>query len=415
MRRSFWPSFFTSKLEQMFPFVRSNNNIEQRRQLQKQRLQHRLQLQSRQIERVMADHRLPAHISGGVVGQRVIQFDLHTQLQDGWEWLRALTTDFRQALGVPHISVTRENGRLQVAVAKSMDVPVRLLDLLTMDGGASEGTAVIGLSYDDEPVLLPMQDHILISGIADAGKTSLLRAIATSLALTYRQSRLQQVIIAPTFTNHKGVSDLKPLTILPHMSAYIAFHLEEAIQILSWMVAEMENRLRWGETTPSIILMIDEVVELMDAGDESCVDAITRLLQRGTKAGIQLVLTTAWPQSELLDTQLKANLPIRIVGQVENHEEATAAAGIENSEAEYLLGHGDFLLVQDGRQTYFQAGYIDDYDLHMSLKKLLRKFKISILAQPHIIRPNLPDPELATMPASFWMKNGESHFYDEEE
>jgi len=399
----------------MFPIAHSSHNLEQRRQLQKKRLHHRVQLQSRQIERVLDAHQLPAQVSGGVVAPRVIQFNLQTQLNGGWEWIRTLADDLRQALGVPQISVSRENGRLQVAVARSVDVPVRLLDIVAMEMNSDHGTAVLGLSDEGAPVLLPLQEHTLISGVNGAGKTSLLRTISMSLALSNRQSQLQQVIIAPAIARNEAYADFKPLTALPHMSAHIAFRLEEATELLTWLVADMENRLRWGETSPAVILMIDHVVELMDMGGELVVETVTKLLQRGSKAGIHLLLTTSWPDSEFLDTHLKANLSQRIVGRAENSLQALSASSIENSEAEYLLGGGDFLLVDDIKSVYFQAAYIDDYDLHMSLKKMHKKSKISILAQSFSIRPELPEVDLEPIPAPFFTKNGAIDFFDEEE
>lgn len=399
----------------MFPIVQPPETIEQRRQLQKRRLNHRVQLQSRQIERVMDAYQLPAQVSGGTVSPQTIQFDLQTQLQGGWEWMRSLTDDLRQALGVPQISVSRENGRLQVSVARQTDVPVRLLDVMAMDGGIGRETAVIGLSDQGNPVLLPLREHTLISGVEGAGKTSLLRAISISLALANRQSRLQQVVIAPVFEQNNAYSTLKPLTALPHMSAYIAFRIEEAAQILAWLVDEMENRLRCGDTTPAIVLMIDQVVELMEVGETPIVEAITKLLQRGHKAGIHLVLSTSWPESDLLDTHLKANLTQRIVGKAADALQARAATGMENIEAELLLGGGDFLLLQDEGAVYFQAAFIDDYDLHMSLKKLQQTFKVSILARPYLVRPLLPDLDSDPIPASFWIKNDAPNFFDEEE
>ncbi len=399
----------------MFPIVQSPKTIDQRRQLQKKRLNHRVQLQSRQIERVMDAHQLPAQVSGGTVSPQTIQFDLQTQLHGGWEWMRSLTDDLRQALGVPQISVSRENGRLQVSVARQVDVPVRLLDVMAMEVGIGRETAVIGLSDEANPVLLPLREHTLISGVEGAGKTSLLRSISMSLALANRQSQLQQVIIAPVFEHNNAYSTLKPLTVLPHMSAYIAFRIEEAVQILAWLVDEMRNRLRCGDTTPAIVLMIDHVVELMEVGGEPIVEAVTELLQRGHKAGLHLVLTTPRPESDLLDTHLKANLTQRIVGQAADDLQARAATGMENSEAEFLLGRGDFLLLQDDGSVYFQAAYIDDYDLHMSLKKLQQIFKVSILARPYLVRPLLPDLDSDPIPASFWIKNDAPNFFDEEE
>lgn len=391
----------------MFPFVQSHDNLTQRRHLQKQRLRHRLQLQSHLIERVMDAHQLPAQVSGGSVDQEVIHFDLQTQLNSGLDRIRALTADLRLALSVPQISIIRENGRFQIAVARPVEAPVGLLDVLSLGLEIPLETAVIGLSEGGAPVLLPIyQNHVLISGIDGAGKTSLLRTIAVSLALANRQSQLQQVIIAPVFENNDSFSVLEPLTVLPHMTAQVAYRLEDAAQHLAWLVEEMEHRRRWGDKVPSIVVLIDQVSALMEMGNDSIVEAITVLLQRGKEAGIHLILTTSKPDSDRLDTYLKANLPIRVVGHAADAAQATAASGLDNSDAEYLLGRGDFMLVQNNQFTYFQAAFINDYDLHLSLKKLHENFTYSILARPFTIRKELTNSNLEPIPATFWMRDG---------
>ncbi|MCZ7674058.1 MAG: hypothetical protein M5U34_46500 [Chloroflexi bacterium] len=125
------------------------------------------------------------------------------------------------------------------------------------------------------------------------------------------------------------------------------------------------------------------------------------LLQRGGKAGIHLILTTAEPHSRLLDSHLKVYLPIRIAGQVENRAQAIAATGIEGSEADYLLGRGDFLLVNNRQMTYFQAAYVGDYDLHLSLTQLHQTGGYSILAQPFLVRPTVPEAKPAEKESAF--------------
>lgn len=400
----------------MFPFLQTQDNLDQRRQLQKQRLHHRLQLQSTQIEKVMDAHRLPAQVSGGRVTSQAVQFDLQTQVNSSWEKLRLLTLDLRHALGVPEISLTRENGRLQVAVTRPVEAPVRLLDVMAMGKEVKRETAVIGLSAEGKPVFMPLnKGHVLISGVNGAGKTSILRTIAMSLALLNRPSRLQQVIIAPLFENNNAFAELEPLTVLPHLSANIDYQIEGSTRYLEWLVAEMENRLRHGEISPNIVVMIDQVVELMMAGGEPTVEAVTRLLQRGVRAGIHLILTTACPDSTFLDSHLKANLSLRIAGQAADGLQAAAATGTENSEAEYLLGKGDFLLVDEGRQQYFQAAFISDYDLHLSLKKVQQNLKVSLFAQPFHVRPALADLRPEPIPASFWLRDGAVDFLEEDE
>ncbi len=407
--------FFEVKLEHMFPFVQDQSNVEQRRQLQKQRLQYRVQLQSRQIERVMDAHHLPAQVSGGIVLPDVIQFDLHTQLNSGLEKLKELTADLRFALGVPNISIQKDNGRLQIAVSKPQDAPVRLLDVMVMAEEIPEKTAVLGLTNEGQQLLLPInENHILISGIKDAGKTSILRTIITSLALANRQSQLQQVVIAPIFDEDDGFSQLEPLTVLPHMSAQIAYGLDDSSQILNWLSQEMENRLEFDEDAPTILLIIDNVVELIDVGQEAIAEPLTSLLQRGGQAGIHLILTTNWPDSDLLGTHMKANLPVRIVGKTSDDTQAKSASGIDKCGADFLLGKGDFLLIQDDQPIYFQSGFVGDYDLHMSIKKVYQKFTYSLLAKPYLIRPQLQGANFEPIPDSFWLRNDEIGFDTEE-
>jgi DNA segregation ATPase FtsK/SpoIIIE-like protein len=54
---------------------------------------------------------------------------------------------------------------------------------------------------------------------------------------------------------------------------------------------------------------------------------------------------------------MKANFPVRLVGSVVSPEDAKVAAGVAGTEAERLLGRGDFLLVAKGQVIRFQAAY----------------------------------------------------------
>jgi DNA segregation ATPase FtsK/SpoIIIE-like protein len=209
---------------------------------------------------------------------------------------------------------------------------------------------------------------------------------------------LQQIVIAPK----SAYSDLDPLSYLPHMAARICYELYEAAAILDWLAADMENRLLADEMRPMMLVFIDEIVTLMESGGAPIVEPLTRLLQRGAHAGIHLVLSTDRPESDLLDSHLKANVPVRISGRVEDAAAAAAATGIQNSEAEFLLGQGDFLIVYNGMMTYFQGAYVGDYDLHLTLTHLQRSFSHILLARPFMVRPRLPDiPSQPTVAFSF--------------
>jgi DNA segregation ATPase FtsK/SpoIIIE-like protein len=361
----------------------------------KERLQHQLKLQSIQIERVLQRHDVSAQVAGGSVQPRAIIFDLQSQLSLGLERLRGLQQDLMLALGVANVNLQQENGRFHIQVARPEDPPVALLDLLEAVPELESVTAVLGLAEDGRPVLLDFVagqlPHMLLVGEPNAGKTALLRTIAASLALTSRQSQLQLAIIDPQASVTVPLDPLlAPLDYLPHMLAPIAADLAETADLLNFLVAEMSYRRRQHTGQPVIVVLIDRADWLLEMGGESVSEAIIQLAQRGETAGIHLVLSVQTAANPLLTELLKANLPLRLVGQVADTAAARTATGLAHSQAEQLLGEGDFLVAAAGSLTHFQAAYLDDYDLHLVLDRLYQQQPPPLLALPFSARPALP-------------------------
>jgi DNA segregation ATPase FtsK/SpoIIIE-like protein len=108
---------------------------------------------------------------------------------------------------------------------------------------------------------------------------------------------------------------------------------------------------------------------------------------------MRIVLGATNPDSAALRPLLKNTIPVRLVGQVTNAATARAITGMPDSQAEYLMGQGDFVAVSNGMILPFQAAYINDYDLHLILDKLHRQSQPVMLAQPMTIRPTLADTD----------------------
>ncbi len=359
-------------------------------------MKHQLELQSRQIERVFSSHQVSAHVAGGEVKPRTIRFDLQAQLEAGWERLRRIKQDLLTVLGATLIN---EDGRWQVHLQRKEEAPVPLLDLLTLAPEMPPVTAVLGIDEAGSPILLEFSaddlTHMLISGGDKAGKTTLLRTIAVSLALSNRQSRLQLAVIGPNKADQSIDETLAPLDYLPHMLAPVAFTPAETTELLQFMVDEVDYRQEQQMQTPVIVLLIDDVVALMESVGDFVAEAITKISQHGPGVGIHLGLAASQPASEKLSTVLRANLPVRIVGRVADAAEAQAAADLPGTQAEYLLGEGDFVAVVGETAVHFQAAYIGDYDLHLTLETLQRNRPRPLLARPVNSRTSLPPNETA--------------------
>ena len=320
---------------------------------------------------------------GGTVKPRHISFNLQTQLATGLERLKSLTDDLMQTLGVP-VSLSREDGQFRLHVSQPETPPVSLLDLMSLLTELPSVTAVLGLAEDGRPVLLDFSEqdmtHILVSGVLGAGKTVLLRSLIMSLAIMNRQSRIQFVILDGAGNSENEGATLQALNYLPHMLANVISGTDDIRETMAFLMNEVSYRLEYEVSAPTILVMIDEVVALLEMGEPLVRDAIRFLAQRGADVGVHLLMSTEKPQSAVLDNLLKANISVQIVGQTADSTQALAITGLQDSQAEYLLGQGDFLAIAGQYMTHFQAAYIGDYDLHMTLQELHRNRPPILLA-----------------------------------
>jgi S-DNA-T family DNA segregation ATPase FtsK/SpoIIIE len=316
-----------------------------------------LELQADRIEMVLAHHRAPARVNGGVVTPRWVQFHLAPALGTRLNRVQALADELALALGASQVRVSRQGAALQVEVPRPDPQPVRLLELCRRLPAVPLGTAVLGIADDGAPLLLrlPSPDvaHVLVAGTTGSGKTALTQSLVLSLALAHRRSQLQLVLVDP-----KGGRAFQPLAGLPHLLKPVLLDSGQAALALAELVAVMEQRDLSRCSTPRIVVVIDELADLAATGGKPLLEALARLAQRGREAGIHLVACTQKPAASVLGAVSKANFPVRLVGRVTSIEDARVATGLGGSGAERLMGRGDFLAVSGAGVTRFQAAFI---------------------------------------------------------
>jgi DNA segregation ATPase FtsK/SpoIIIE-like protein len=135
-------------------------------------------------------------------------------------------------------------------------------------------------------------------------------------------------------------------------------------------VGEMLRRDREKVQAPRLVVVIDEMADLVEAGGVGVARSITRLTQRGREAGIHVIGCTQKPTVEAIGSLVKSNFPVRLVGSVASPEDAKVASGLKETGAERLLGRGDFLLVVKGQVTRFQAAYVSQQEVQAVVAKL---------------------------------------------
>jgi len=345
-----------------------------------------LHFQADRIEMVLASHKVPARVTGGIVTPRLVRFHVTTPLGVTVRKVASLSEEIALSLGAPTCRIHRHQGQVEVEVPRAEGQVVPLLPLcrrLVARGVGGRAafpphTAVLGLDQEGVPLLLrlpsPNVAHVLIAGTTGSGKTALARTIVASLALNNSQRSLQLVLIDP-----KG-RGFQPFEGLPHLLVPVATRVDEALPLLQRLVAEMERRDAEARSEPRLVVVLDELADLVQVGGREMEAALTRLTQRGREAGIHLVACTQKPTAAVLGGLMKSNFPVRIVGSVPSPEDAKVATGRGGTGAERLLGQGDFLVVAQGQVTRMQAAYTSADEVGELVGKLRAGSKPLLLA-----------------------------------
>jgi S-DNA-T family DNA segregation ATPase FtsK/SpoIIIE len=330
-----------------------------------------LEFQADRIERVLAQHKVSARVTGGIVSPRWVQFHVLPALGEKVSKIKRLTEEMALALESETCRISRQNGKLAVEIPRP---DPQLVRLLALQGRFAHkdipfGTAVMGLTDNGAPLLVrlpsPQVTHLLIAGTTGSGKSALARTLIASLAMRHRRGQLGFILIDP---KRRAFG---PLAGLPHLLRPVLSEPEETTQTLQALVQLMlardqQGRLPAGDGRagePRVVVVIDELADLLMTTGKDAQQALTRLAQRGREAGIHLVVCTQKPTSQVVGSLARANFPVRLVGQVTSPEEAKVATGYAGTGAERLRGPGDFIAVAGGQVTHFQVAYISAQEL----------------------------------------------------
>jgi hypothetical protein len=350
-------------------------------------LQQQPELQTRQSAHSL-QHRFVNVVQRNTGRRRQAHASIQGPLTAGWSWLNDLKSDLVASLGTPSIGLARPDSQPRLFNRQAESGPVGLLPLVESLPHLTRQTAILGLDHDDRPLLLNLNGadvtNILVAGGPAAGKSGLLRTLTLSLAMTNRQSNVQLVIFdCQGATEQPFSGQLYPLSYLPHMMCPIVESVTEAASTLGFLANEVAYRQEQPVTEPLIVALIDNVDELVVAGGSPIQELLGYLLREGPDAGVRLFLAARNPAVPELRPLLLGNIAIRLVGRAADAHQAQVATGQADSRAEYLSGRGDFLAVAGGGIFPFQAAYVSDYDLHLSLERLHNQSRrTTVLARP---------------------------------
>lgn len=293
-----------------------------------------------------------------------------------------------------------------IEIANSEKVKVTLRELFETDTWLqSKAYLPIALGKDvyGHTLLadLTKMPHLLLAGTTGSGKSVCINAIIASLISRYSPKSLRFIMVDPK------VVEMQCFNTLPHLITPVITNPRRVLNVLRWIIGEMENRYRifaecgvrniqgfnlrpratspvQSGPTPSlnsddvlidlpqkkralpvdgeinipmrlgyIVVIIDELADLIQTAPSDIENAIVRIAQMARAAGIHLIIATQTPRADVVTGLIKANIPSRIAFQVASKIDSRVI--LDENGAEKLLGQGDMLYLSTGASKLLRA------------------------------------------------------------
>jgi S-DNA-T family DNA segregation ATPase FtsK/SpoIIIE len=258
-----------------------------------------------------------------------------------------------------------------------------------------------------------MAQHVLIAGKTGSGKSSLLHAIVTNLAMWYRPDEVEFYLV----DFKKGVEFKTYAThSLPHARAIaIESDREFGLSVLQRLDAELTRRgnlyrkvgvqdinayrAATGETMPRVLLIIDEFQEFFTEDDKLAQDAallLDRLVRQGRAFGVHVILgSQTIGGSAGLSRATLGQMAVRVALQT-SEADSQLILGDGNSAARLLTRPGEAIYNDAGglveNNSPFQVAWLPDDRKEVYLDNvsdLTRKAKI-VYEEPIVFEGNAP-------------------------
>jgi S-DNA-T family DNA segregation ATPase FtsK/SpoIIIE len=280
----------------------------------------------------------------------------------------------------------------------------------------------LGKDIAGNPVVVDLakMPHLLVAGTTGSGKSVAINAMILSLLYKSELRQVRMIMIDPKMLELSVYKDI------PHLLAPVVIDMKQAVNALTWCVAEMERRyklMNWlgvrnlsgfnhkvaeaekqgrkledpltldsGEpqpitALPNIVVVIDELADLMMVVGKKVEELIARLAQKARASGIHLVLATQRPSVDVITGLIKANIPSRIAFQVSSKIDSRTI--LDQSGAEALLGMGDMLYLPPGTglPQRVHGAFVADHEVHKvveHLKSLASPEYLSDVLEPSV-------------------------------
>lgn len=382
-----------------------------------------IRINSAIIKKTLENFEIPVEMSGINVGPTVTQYTLKPADGIKLSKITTLSNDLALALASHPIRIEAPipgKPLVGIEIPNRIRAQVRLRELIAapqFQNSLSDLALVLGRDVSGNPVYadLGRMPHLLVAGSTGTGKTIFLNSLILSLLYRNSPEKLRFILIDPKRVEFSIYKEL------PHLLSPVIFDAQKTVNVLKWLIAEMEKRfdmlsgngsrditsynekiLKEGEpAVPYIVLIVDELADLMVARGREIEAGIVRLAQMARAVGIHLVVATQRPSVEVITGLIKANITSRITFQVASQVDSRTV--LDMAGAEKLLGSGDLLFIsaEITKPRRIQGSYVSEREV----KKVVNWLETRLTTSLDSSYPSLSEEALE--------EGGDSSFFQE--
>ncbi len=344
-----------------------------------------LEAQKNALQDAIDSFAVDAHVYDALIGPRITQFRVQPGMGVRVESITALQKNIALALATTNIRMQAPipgEPFVGIEVGNSNSVPISLRTILQSKAWRDcdyEIPLIMGLDIQGKPIItdLAKAPHLLIAGATGSGKSVCMSTLILSMLYKFKPDELELVLIDPKRVEFGLFREI------PHLIHSVVADAKPAVQVLKWVVAEMERRYevlaekqvrniagynQKAETEgfkkmPFTVVIIDELADLMMTSKGDAEGALARVAQLSRAVGIHTIVATQRPSVNVITGIIKANFPTRIAFQVSSNVDSRTILDCKGAES--LLGRGDFLFNPPGiaRLIRIQSPMVEDHEI----------------------------------------------------
>lgn len=294
------------------------------------------------------------------------------------------------ALGIRIIAPIPGKGTIGIEVpnANPRIVPMQsILNSKKFQETTMELPIALGKTITNEVFMVDLAKapHMLVAGATGQGKSVGLNAIVTSLLYKKHPAELKFVIVDPKKVEFSVYTPIERhfLAKLPDGEDAIITDVSKVVQTLNSLCIEIDTRYdllrkagcrnikeynakfisrqlnpeKGHRFMPYIVIIIDEFGDLIMTAGKEVELPICRIAQLARAVGINAIIATQRPTTNIITGTIKANFPARVAFRVAAMMDSRTI--LDRSGAQQLIGKGDMLYLQGNDPVRVQCAFVD--------------------------------------------------------